>query len=562
MSKESAPATVAATNEDSSVRLAYLDYEPKPFLHTDSKIYCYRTYLDKLGFNIWDDPVALEARLQFIRDLKAHVCVPETTYLRKDDNPAAFNALIFGFFGRYGDRYWGVGREHLAEKDPLKGFLYPRDALRENSRLVNVLEDIFIYKAKCSRHNDWNRPLERQVVSRIDFAALSPQNINSIGRESADTSIEGSRRELESFRTQELKKTFDLLSELRGTGSGEEDPNGTTDSDSQSNTPQRRTQPWRSTRSRKSRIDALDLMLFGRGAATTESLEASKRKQKPPASDDGKPSVNTPLKTKNPPGTTLAAPSPSLKVPKDSRKRSLVSHEAKRQDPSEAVENTRKRARIEPHPPTTATPQTAPSVITRNTRPKTSKQSSHGAPGLFISSMAGNGGRRPYRRPASGEPAYQDDTIIELSDDAESAEATHQSSRSTGLMTPMSNKFEAKTKIKAEQLSSEIMSKTTLLVTATHLQDMAPVTVKLECFQGFANFLDFLAEECVLGALSSKVTDVSATYTWNGRKHRFRKERLDVDWRAFCNELRDAFQKNPTFAQQGCEVGMLLHVAA
>ena len=134
MSREPAPAKIAAANQNLSVRPAYLDYEPKPFLHTDSKNYCYRTYLDRLGFNIWDDPVALEARLQFIRDLKAHVCVPETTYLRKDDNPAAFNALIFGFFGRYGDRYWGMEREHLAETDPLKGFLYPRDALRENSR--------------------------------------------------------------------------------------------------------------------------------------------------------------------------------------------------------------------------------------------------------------------------------------------------------------------------------------------------------------------------------------------------------------------------------------------
>ncbi|MCJ1414318.1 hypothetical protein MMC32_000644 [Xylographa parallela] len=478
MSREPAPAKIAAANQNLSVRPAYLDYEPKPFLHTDSKNYCYRTYLDRLGFNIWDDPVALEARLQFIRDLKAHVCVPETTYLRKDDNPAAFNALIFGFFGRYGDRYWGMEREHLAEKDPLKGFLYPRDALRENSRLVSVLEDIFTYKAKCSRNNDWNRPLERQVVSRINFAALSPQDINSIGGESADTYIEGSLRDLESFRAQEMERTSGVLSPLGAIGSGEEDLNG---------------------------------------------------------------------------------PSPSLKVPNDSHRRSLVSHGVKRQDPSQAIEYIRKRVRTGPYPLTNATP---PSVTTRNTRPKNTKKPSHGAPGLFTSSMTGNGGRRRNRRPAAGEHAHQDDTIIELSDEAESAEVIYQSSRNTGLTTPISNKSETKVKIKAEQLSSQIMSKTTLLVMATHLQDMAPVTVKLECFKGFANFLDFLAEECVLGNLSSKVTDVSATYTWNGRKHRFRKERLDVDWQAFCNELRDAFQKNPTFAQQGCEVGMLLHVAA
>ena len=405
----------------------------------------------------------------------------------------------------------------------------------------------------------WNRPLERHVVSRINFAALSPQDINSIGGESADTYIEGSLRDLESFRAQEMERTSGVLSPLGAIGSGEEDLNGTTDTDSQSNQPQRRIQPRRSTRSTRSRLNMNEFVLFDRSGNATENPQASEPKQKPTAPDDSKPCFNTPLHTTNTPLTKLTGPSPSLKVPNDSHRRSLVSHGAKRQDPSQAIEYIRKRVRTGPYPLTNATP---PSVTTRNTRPKNTKKPSHGAPGLFTSSMTGNGGRRRNRRPAAGEHAHQDDTIIELSDEAESAEVIYQSSRNTGLTTPISNKSETKVKMKAEQLSSQIMSKTTLLVMATHLQDMAPVTVKLECFKGFANFLDFLAEECVLGNLSSKVTDVSATYTWNGRKHRFRKERLDVDWQAFCNELRDAFQKNPTFAQQGCEVGMLLHVAA
>ncbi|MCJ1380304.1 hypothetical protein MMC17_003407 [Xylographa soralifera] len=557
ISNQPTPARSAVANEEPSVRPAYLSYEPKPFLHTDSKNHCYRTYLDRLGFNTWDDPIALEARLQFIRDLKAHVCVPETTYLRKDDNPAAFNALIFGFVGKYGDRYWGMEREHLAEKDPLKGFLYPRDALRENSRLISVLEDIFIYKAKCSRNNDWNRPLERQVVTRINFAALSPQDINSIGKESADINIEGSLRELERFRKQEMERTSDTLSEQAQTGSGADVLNGTSGTDSSSSQPQRRIQPPRSIRSGLYPDTAQ--IFHATGEAVIESLQATKPKQKQATASEGEHLVVTPLHTTNRSATKLTDVRTPSTISNDIYRRSSISHSVKRQDPLEAIENVRKRTRLE-HNGTA--PQTTPPVTTWNTRTKNAKGLSHGAPGLFTSSMAGNGGRRPNRRLTAAEHAHQDDAVIALSDEPESAEITHQSSRNTGLNTPISNKFEAEVKIKAEQLSNEIMSKTTLLVTATNLQDMAPVTVKLECYKGFSSFLDFLSEECVLGDLSNKVTDASATYTWNGRKHRFRKERLDVDWQAFCNELRDAFQKNPTFIKLGCEVGMLLHVTA
>ncbi|MCJ1394070.1 hypothetical protein MMC18_006948 [Xylographa bjoerkii] len=560
ISNQPAPARSTATNQDSSNRPTYLEYEPKPFLHADSKNYCYRTYLDRLGFNTWDDPIALEARLQFIRDLKSHVCVPETTYLRKEDNPPAFNALIFGFFEKYGDRYWGMERKHLAEKDPLKGFLYPRDALRENSRLIAVLEDIFIYKAKCSRNNDWNRPLERQVVSRINFAALSPQDINSIGRESADTNIEGSLRELEEVRRQEMEGASDVLSELRPTGSNEEDLNGTTDTESRNEQPPRRILPPRSTRSKRSHD--LAQLLHATEEAAVEGLHATKSKSKQPATNDGEPSVNAPWHTRNTPVTkTTPTRNPST-LTNGLPGESLGSHGAIGQDPLRSIESVRKRAKLEPNPPVTTTPQSTPAISTRNSKPKKAKGVSNGATGLFTSSMAGNGGRRPNRRSKVAETTVQDDTIITLSDDLESAEVTHHSSLSAGLGAPISNKSEAEVKIKAEQLSSDIMSKTTLLVTATNLQDMAPVTVKLECYKGFPSFLGFLAEECVLGDLSSKVTDASATYTWNGRKHRFRKERLDVDWQAFCNELREAFQKNPTFTKQGCEVGMLLHVAA
>ncbi|MCJ1404676.1 hypothetical protein MMC11_007902 [Xylographa trunciseda] len=560
---QSALARSTATSQESSHPPAFLDYEPKPFLPEDLKNYCYRTYLDRLGFKKWDDPDANEVRLQFIRDLKAHVYVPETTYLCKEDNPPAFHALIFGFFEKYGERYWGREREHLAEKDPVKGFLYPRDALREDSRLIRVMEDVFNYKAKCSKNNDGNRPLDRQVVPHINFSTLSPQDINSIGRESADTNIEGSLRELERARKQETTRS-PISSELATTDTDEEDLSNAAIKDNKSDQPQRRVLPPRSTRSKIS-YDLAQL-LHDTEEAGVGDLHVIRSILKQQVTNNREPPVIAPSHTKDiltlTPVAKLTAKRTPSTVPNRSHRKALVSHGIKRKDPLESIESVRKRARLAHDSPLITTSQSAPPITIHNSPPKKSRGSSNGAHGHSKSSMAGKGVRRPNGRSNAAECADQDNTFVTLSDDSDSAEVTYQSSRDTGLSTPTSNKIKAEAKIKAEQLSDEIMSKTTLLVTATNLPDMAPVTVKLECYKGFHNFLDFLAEECVLDNFSSKVTDVSATYTWSGRKHRLRKERFDVDWQAFCNELRDAFQKNPTFMKQGCEVGMLLHVAA
>lgn len=122
-------------DQESGDRPAYLDYEPRTFIKGDTKHFTYRSCFDRLGFDHWDNETALEARLQFIRDLRAHLCVPETRCLRRKDNPAAFRALILGFLEKHGQMYFGkANRAHLAEKDPRKGFLYPRDAQRDGSR--------------------------------------------------------------------------------------------------------------------------------------------------------------------------------------------------------------------------------------------------------------------------------------------------------------------------------------------------------------------------------------------------------------------------------------------
>ena len=117
----------------------YLHYAPTPHLASDRNKHVYRTYLDRLGFKPEDDPDATQVRPNFIKDLRSHVCVPETMLLRKEDNPPVFKALVQGFLAAYGPDYWGrQARGHLVVSDPLKGFLHPRDSQRPNSRCVPV----------------------------------------------------------------------------------------------------------------------------------------------------------------------------------------------------------------------------------------------------------------------------------------------------------------------------------------------------------------------------------------------------------------------------------------
>lgn len=72
-----------------------------------------------------------------INHIKSHVDTSVHKYLRSIDNEAAFNVMVSEFFERHGADYWGpFDREHLAEPDVSKGFLYPRDAYREGSQYV------------------------------------------------------------------------------------------------------------------------------------------------------------------------------------------------------------------------------------------------------------------------------------------------------------------------------------------------------------------------------------------------------------------------------------------
>lgn len=116
------------------------------------------------------------------------------------------------------------------------------------------------------------------------------------------------------------------------------------------------------------------------------------------------------------------------------------------------------------------------------------------------------------------------------------------------------------TKIKVEALPGSIATGTTLMVTASCQQDMAPITVKLSGCKPLENLFDFLAEECGLGPRSKKVVAISVTYGWNKRQHRIRGYRFETDLATFTTALRDGWDSDPGVAKRGCEIAMLLHV--
>ena len=153
--------------------LHYSPLPPNPVLFVN-----YRVCLYKLGFKQEEAEIGVNHSL--ILDLKAFLEGTEYFYLRKCDNSAAFRTLVLEFLEKHGPRYWGHSqRQHLEEKEPCKGFLYPRDVHRGQStyfssaklldsqysnvgcRFLDAVDYLFDYKAKCSQYKD--------VSSTVDF---------------------------------------------------------------------------------------------------------------------------------------------------------------------------------------------------------------------------------------------------------------------------------------------------------------------------------------------------------------------------------------------------------
>lgn len=121
------PSAAKPSNVSMASDKAFLAYAP-----TKDSARSYPTFLDALGFKA----EAASMRLQLIAELKAHVDARiDFKLVRASENPVEFRKMVLDFLDSHGIRFWGpTQRDHLAEKDPKKGFLMPRDAERHESR--------------------------------------------------------------------------------------------------------------------------------------------------------------------------------------------------------------------------------------------------------------------------------------------------------------------------------------------------------------------------------------------------------------------------------------------
>jgi len=113
---------------------------------------------------------------------------------------------------------------------------------------------------------------------------------------------------------------------------------------------------------------------------------------------------------------------------------------------------------------------------------------------------------------------------------------------------------------KTEQLSSDPVARTTLIVTASNQPTIAPVFVPFTSCNTFPQLFETLVSECDIRPEAAKrVSKISARYTWDGKQIRIRKERPE-DWSLFYRGLCKAWDKGSEGLEDGWEVEMMVHV--
>ena len=113
--------------------VAHQEYVPSYNGPANSFTACLR----KLGFK--NDYSSELKRWNFVAAMKKHVDNSDHKFLKPADNEAAFSTMVNEFLVEHGRYYWGVhDRDHLEIEDISKGYLYPRDAHRPNSRSVTA----------------------------------------------------------------------------------------------------------------------------------------------------------------------------------------------------------------------------------------------------------------------------------------------------------------------------------------------------------------------------------------------------------------------------------------
>lgn len=114
--------------------------------------------------------------------------------------------------------------------------------------------------------------------------------------------------------------------------------------------------------------------------------------------------------------------------------------------------------------------------------------------------------------------------------------------------------------VKLEPLSANAVAKTIFRVSASNIPEKGPVRVPFASCPSSNNLFSTLIEERkIRGELSSKISDITATCTWSGKRYGIRKGKPE-DWADFCTYLRKSWDKGGEAFEDGCEIDMMIHV--
>ena len=101
---------------------------------------------------------------------------------------------------------------------------------------------------------------------------------------------------------------------------------------------------------------------------------------------------------------------------------------------------------------------------------------------------------------------------------------------------------------------------TTLLVSASNQLSRGPVMLRLQSLNLSGDLFDMLFTECSIHPESVQMAlDMTATFTFNGRKQRIRRHKPE-DLEIFYSTIQKPWQKTPDAFSEVFEIEILIHV--
>lgn len=114
-------------------------------------------------------------------------------------------------------------------------------------------------------------------------------------------------------------------------------------------------------------------------------------------------------------------------------------------------------------------------------------------------------------------------------------------------------------RIKGEPVFVGYRARTVLRVEASN-DGKAPITVPFDSWKTSEQlFSTLIKEQGLRSEVGKKVRQISATYTWNRRRHGIRRGR-EADWDRFCKTVQKAWELESDKFEDECEIEMVLHV--